>query len=80
MKNKIKDLNDHLFLQMERLNDEELSGEKLKQEIDRGKAMAQIATQIVNSAKIMVDTMKLAAHGSVKDTHVKNFLGAAEEL
>ena len=79
MKNKIKDLNDHLFAQLERLSDEELSGDKLKQEIDRGKAMAQIATQIVNSAKITVDAMKLASRGEVKEIHVRNLLGAAVE-
>lgn len=35
MKNKPVDLNNHLFAQLERLGDEDLSGDDLKQEIER---------------------------------------------
>ena len=35
MKNKLVDLNNHLFAEMERLSDEDLQGDELTAEIDR---------------------------------------------
>ena len=56
MKNKMVDLNNHLFAQLERLNDEDLTGEILKEEIDRAKAMANIATQIIANGNLVLKT------------------------
>ena len=63
MRNKLSDLNNHLFEQLERLNNDELKGDELKQEIERSKAMGAIATQIVNGTKVTVDAMKLVHRG-----------------
>jgi hypothetical protein len=60
MKNKLSDLNDHLFAQMERLSDEDLAGEKLSQEIDRSKAVSSIAKDIVGNARLVLDAQKSA--------------------
>ncbi|MBS1776014.1 MAG: hypothetical protein JSS64_07010 [Bacteroidetes bacterium] len=58
MKNKIQDLRDHLFAQLERLNDEELTPEQMQTEIQRANAVSGIAQQIVMSAKVEVDFIK----------------------
>lgn len=60
MKNKLIDLNNHLFEQLERLNDEDLVDEKLEEEIHRSKAITSVAQQIVNNANLMLSAQKHA--------------------
>ena len=64
MKNKLADLNDHLFAQLERLSDEDLKGEQLEEEVKRATAIVDVSDQIVGNAKIQLDAVKtLATHG-----------------
>lgn len=58
MKNKLADLNNHLFAQLERLGDEELKGDALTEEINRAKAITNIAQQIVNSGNLVLSAIK----------------------
>lgn len=78
MKNKLTDLNNHLFDQLERLNDPELKGEELSSEIERAKAITGIATQIVNGTKVTVDAMKLMHNGDVSK-NVHRLIGVSDE-
>lgn len=57
MKNKLEDLNNHLFAQLERLGDEDVKGEALQEEISRAKAVANIATQIVQNGSLALKAM-----------------------
>jgi len=54
-KNKITDLNDHLFMALERLNDEEITGEKLMEEIERSKSIAMVGSKIIDSMKVQIE-------------------------
>lgn len=54
MKNKIEDLRNHLFATLEALRDDEKP-----MEIERAKAVAQVAQVIVDSAKAENDFIKL---------------------
>lgn len=55
MKNTLMDLNNHLFAQIERLGDENLTGDELKQEIERTKAVTSVASQIVSNGRLALD-------------------------
>lgn len=65
MKNKLGDLNDHLFAQLERLGDESLKGDALRIEIERSKAMAITATQIISNASLVLEAAKLKGEGLI---------------
>ena len=70
MKNKLSDLNDHLFMALERLNDEDLTPDQLDKEIDRAKAIGCVASNIIaNQALILKSEM---AKANVLDADFKN--------
>lgn len=57
-KNKLSDLNNHLFEQLERLNDEDLSDKALAVEIKRADAMTEIASTIIDNAELALKAQK----------------------
>jgi hypothetical protein len=61
MKNKLSDLNDHLFAQLERLSEEGLSAEQIDRESKRGDAIVAVADQIIRNASIQVAVARLIA-------------------
>lgn len=60
-KNKLSDLNDHLFMALERLGDEDLQGEELDQEIERSKALTTVAGKIIDNGRLILEAQKTAA-------------------
>ena len=68
VKNKLSDLNNHLFEELERLNDEELKGEELQQEITRAKSIASVAQTIINNGELALKAVKhYEEYGKVTD-------------
>ena len=57
MKNTLSDLNNHLFEQLERLNDEDLSEEQLDRELRRSEGMTKVAEQIIRNGELAYKTM-----------------------
>lgn len=61
MKNKMSDLKDHLFAQIERLANENLTAEQIDTEVKRSEAMVGLADQITEGNKLQLAAAKLFA-------------------
>lgn len=56
--NKLTDLNNHLFAQLERLSDEAITDTDLEKEMLRSKAINSIAKSIIDNARTTLEGMK----------------------
>ena len=64
MKNRLSDLNNHLFMQLERLGDEGLGAEEIEKEVKRTEAIVDVAEKIIGNAALTLSACKLVAeHG-----------------
>lgn len=61
MKNKLTDLNNHLFAELERLSDEDMSDEQLSKELKRADAIGKISAQIINNGHLALNAAKIRA-------------------
>ena len=59
MKNSIADLNNYLFEQIERLQNDDLTAEELKAEVTRADAVSKISTNIIKGAEIALKAAAL---------------------
>ena len=81
MKNKMSDLNNVLFEQLERLQDDEAMKDdtNFKREIERSRAIVGVSSQIIKNAALTVQAAKLAAeYGSDAKTVVAGLIGENE--
>lgn len=68
MKNKLVDLNNHLFARLECLCDDDLKGDALKEEIYRSKVVADLSKQIIDNAKLALEVQKALVSGFIEET------------
>ncbi|MCS4488411.1 hypothetical protein [Streptococcus sciuri] len=59
VRNTLQDLDNHLFEALERLNDEEMSEEKLEKETKRAQAISNVSKTIIQNAEIKLKAVEL---------------------
>ncbi len=74
MQNTLGDLNNHLFAQLERLGDEELKGDALLEEINRAKAISDIATQVISNGSLVLKAKAFMSEGIDADAKLPKML------
>ena len=58
MRNTLADLNNILFEQMERLQDDDLKGENLEIEIKKTKSIVDVASTVIENATLSLEAQK----------------------
>lgn len=58
MKNTLADLNNYLFEQIERLNDDELDADGLEAELRKADAIVKVSEKIIQNGELAFKTMK----------------------
>lgn len=79
MKNKISDLNNYLFEQIERLNDDNLSGDELDEQLKKSKTIIEISKVVIDSGSLALQAKKhMDAYGAGDKLNIP-LLGIANE-
>lgn len=61
MKNKLTDLNNHLFAELERLSDGDMTDEQLDKELKRAEANGKISAQVISNGHLTLNAARLKA-------------------
>lgn len=84
MRNKIEDLRNHLFEQLERLSDDESMKNpgQLDKEVQRAASITQIASVIIDTARAETEFLKVIADGDLGLNQKSQFFGelSSDEL
>ena len=80
MKNTLADLNNYLFEQIERLNDDELNEEELDQELKKADAIVKVSEKIIANGELAFKTMKhMDEYGYGQHRTVPTMLSSGQE-
>lgn len=74
MRNTLGDLNNHLFAELERLGDEELTGDELDKEIRRASAIANVSKNIIANANVILQAVKFKEDELMKTEEMPKML------
>ena len=74
MRNTLGDLNNHLFDELERLGDEELTGDDLDKEIRRASAIANVSKNIISNANVILQAAKFKENELMKNDEMPKML------
>lgn len=74
MRNTLGDLNNHLFAELERLGDEELTGEELDKEIRRASAISSVSKNIIANANVILQATKFKEVEMMKSDEMPKML------
>lgn len=75
MKNTLTDLNNHLFAELERLGDEELTEEELEKEIKRAQSIVNVSGKIIDNAGLVLQAVKFQDDRMDIDKKLPKMLG-----
>lgn len=76
--NTLDDLNNHLFSEMERLNNDTLEGEALEQELHRADGITKLGAQIINNARTILSAQVAYQNNESVDSKVPRVLQSNE--
>ncbi|MFY0628655.1 MAG: hypothetical protein JXR07_20345 [Reichenbachiella sp.] len=79
MKNKLEDLNNHLFAQLEKLGEDDLKGDALREEIERARAISGISKQITHSAKLTLEAAIFVRSSKNDAPGIPKTIGGSED-
>lgn len=74
-KNKLTDLNDHLFAELERLGDEELTDDELESELKRAREISKTAQAIISNGNLLLRAAEFNDQRLDADAKLPKLLG-----
>lgn len=79
MRNTLADLNNILFEQMERLQDDDLKGENLEIEIKKTKSIVDVASTVIENATLSLEAQKFLIDMGISTTVNIPMLGISDK-
>ena len=79
-KNKMEDVRNHLFLALERLNDEDCKDKNVDEEVQKAKAIANLANVIISSAKVEIDFIKVTGQVGTNSALFQSVVSTTKQI